>query len=178
MLNVKLLILINITRKQKPFTLLDLKWFSLLNIGKYIEWVRVMTKDHFVRLSYEVTRKKRCDPSLGTTNEIYCESVLMFLIILNTNTNGTAQDSFVRHKVSIREEVEWAETFYLFLSFAHVKNNKALLKIAFNRKKSVWFTIHRAPVLYYCYRYCHWKHNVGSGKNRRIESDKPAGWEN
>jgi hypothetical protein len=25
--------------------------------------------------------------------------------------------------------------FYLFLSFAHVENNKALLKIAFNRKK-------------------------------------------
>lgn len=28
------------------------------------------------------------------------------------------------------------ETLYLFLSFAHVKNNKALLKIAFNRKKA------------------------------------------
>lgn len=44
-----------------------------------------MTKDLFARLSNEVTRKKRFDPSLETANEIYCESVLMFLIILNTN---------------------------------------------------------------------------------------------
>lgn len=34
------------------------------------------------------------------------------------------------------ESPGWKETLYLFLSFAHVKNNKALLKIAFNRKKA------------------------------------------
>lgn len=67
----------------------------------------------------------------------------MFLTIMNTNklvekiSHSVLAERFDMNVDERKEKI----TFYLFLSFAHVENNKALLKIAFNReKRSVWFT--------------------------------------
>lgn len=50
-----------------------------------------MIKDHVEKLSHEITRKKRYNPSRGTTNEIYCEACSCFLFQTRTEPSFVAK---------------------------------------------------------------------------------------
>lgn len=78
---------------------------------------KIVTRNH---------SKNRRNRLGGTRSEIYYESVLMFSTILTIS-----RETFVRKKKVSHESKK-----FVYASFAHVKNNKALLKIALSDKKA------------------------------------------